>query len=53
MLTLADGTFFPPGCWCYSMGPLERTRGSSPQSLAGVLVLLQGFLNRIYRRVGC
>jgi hypothetical protein len=21
MLTLADGTFFPSGCWCYSVGP--------------------------------
>jgi hypothetical protein len=21
MLMLADGTFFPPGCWCYFVGP--------------------------------
>jgi hypothetical protein len=21
MLTLADGTFFPPGRWCYSVRP--------------------------------
>jgi hypothetical protein len=31
----ADGTFFPPGCQCLSVGPHQRTRGSSPRSLAG------------------
>jgi hypothetical protein len=46
MLTLVDGTFFPPGCWCYSMGPRQRTRGSSPRSLAGTWVFLQGFFTR-------
>jgi hypothetical protein len=30
MLALADGTFFPPGCQCYSVGPRPQTRGSSP-----------------------
>jgi hypothetical protein len=43
MLMLADGTFFPPGFQCRSVGPRQRTRGSSPRSPAGAWVLLQGF----------
>jgi hypothetical protein len=46
MLLLDDGTFFPPGRWCYSVGPRSRTRGSSPRSLAGAWVLLQGFFRK-------
>jgi hypothetical protein len=47
MLTLADGTFFPPGCLCYSVGPRKRTCGSSPRSLTGAWVLLQGLFRSV------
>jgi hypothetical protein len=30
MLTLADGTSFPLVAKCYSVGPRQRTHGSSP-----------------------
>jgi hypothetical protein len=43
MMTLTDGTFFPPSCQCCSVGPRQRTRGSSPRSPAGACVLMQGF----------
>jgi hypothetical protein len=43
MLEPVDRTFFSPGCQCRSVGPCQRTRGSSPRSPAGVWALLQGF----------
>jgi hypothetical protein len=43
MLEPTDRTLFPPGCKCLSVGPRQRTCGSSPRSPAGVWVLLQGF----------
>jgi hypothetical protein len=36
MLEPADRTLFPPGCKCLSVGPHQRTCGSSPRSPAGV-----------------
>jgi hypothetical protein len=35
MLEPTDRTLFPPGCKCLSVGPRQRTRGSSPRSPAG------------------
>jgi hypothetical protein len=43
MLESADRTFFPPGCQCGSVGPRQRTYGSSPRSPARAWALLQGF----------
>jgi hypothetical protein len=33
MLTLADGTFFPPSCWCYSWGHASGPAGLAPEAL--------------------
>jgi hypothetical protein len=35
MLKPTNRTVFPPGCKCPSVGPRQRTRGSSPRSPAG------------------
>jgi hypothetical protein len=35
MLEPTDRTFFPSGCKRFSVGLRQRTRGSSPRSLAG------------------
>jgi hypothetical protein len=43
MLEPTDRTSFPPGLRTLSMGPRQRTRGSSPRSLVGAWALLQGF----------
>ena len=42
MLEPTDRTFFPPCLRTLSVGPRQRTRGSSPRSPAGVWALLQG-----------
>jgi hypothetical protein len=46
MLKPTDRTFFP---WLQmpSVGPRQRTRGSSPRSPAGAWVLMQGFYRGI------
>jgi hypothetical protein len=44
MLEPADGTFFPPGCQCCSVGPRQRTRGSSPEALQERGNSCRGFL---------
>jgi hypothetical protein len=43
MLEPTDRTSFPPGLQMLSVGPRQRTRGSSPRSPVGVWALLQGF----------
>jgi hypothetical protein len=43
MLEPTDGTSFPLGLRTPSVGPRQRTRGSSPRSPAGAQALLQGF----------
>jgi hypothetical protein len=48
MLEPTDRMSFPPGSRTLSVGPRQRTRGSSPRSPAGVWALLQGFYREIW-----
>jgi hypothetical protein len=42
MLMLADGTFFPPGCQCRSVGP-------APEALQECECSCRGFLTSFYQ----
>jgi hypothetical protein len=50
MLEPTDRTFFPPGLRMLSVGPRQRTRGSSPRSPVGAWVFLRGFTARFGQR---
>jgi hypothetical protein len=46
MLVLADGTFFPPGCYAIPWGRAGGPAGLAPEALRSV-VLLQGFIRNV------
>jgi hypothetical protein len=52
MLESADRTFSPPGCYGPAVGPLQRTRGSSPRSLQERECSCRGFFASLYQCVG-